>query len=174
MLEKHSSEPAVSKLVFDLAELTSGPVSEIRREPIIEVVKTIALILSLPQDFTTFMTMKNLAERWKYMILSNCKSRFYKIYTDWWNSLVDKEIYVTSQDSTINIRILGEVFYRDTSYIRMAIFQALNSIGKKRSILKQIIENNLVIDPHYSRHNLVIKSDYPFSNYYVKILLKML
>lgn len=120
--------------------------------------------------------MKNLAERGQCKILLDCKSRFSKIRTDWWNFLgiMEKEIYLTSQDSTINIRIIQKVICGDKSYTRQAIFKALNSPCKKRFVLKWIIENNPVLDPHYSRNNLVIKSNFPCLNHQVGSQRKLL
>ncbi|KAF3618914.1 hypothetical protein FXO38_00703 [Capsicum annuum] len=76
------------------------------------------------QDFNTFMTMKNLAERGKSIILSEYTSKFYGIFKYWWNSLgtEDKNTYLTSQDFTLNIRIWKELLCRDTGYITQAIF----------------------------------------------------
>lgn len=44
--------------------------------------------------------------------------------------------YRLSPNFSVNIRILGEVFYKDTSYTKQAILKALNNLYKKRSILK--------------------------------------
>lgn len=60
------------------------------------------------QNFYTFIAMKNLAEREKYMILFVFTLAFSKILRDRWNDfgIVDYNTYLKSQDFSFNIRII--------------------------------------------------------------------
>lgn len=120
ILKKHFSGLAVSKSVSNRYKITSYAAPERRQEPMTEAKKTFSTFLSLPQDFRIVMMIKNLGEREQYIIMWECTSRFFEILRDLWNELriVDKDIYLISEDLAANSRILWEVLCRDVRYTR--------------------------------------------------------
>ncbi|KAH0725179.1 hypothetical protein KY284_001044 [Solanum tuberosum] len=77
-----------------------------------------------------------------------------------------KQVFVSSLPRMLAghaMTVIGDRFKSITiphiGYIRQAIFQALDSICTKRSVLKQVVQNNTAFDKVCSRSDIVTKSD---------------